>query len=331
LSSLVKGGGGTGGTEDMAMKSVKFASVRDRTVTATAMIVLLGFLSYYFKEDGLIVVTALLQTIMYQETTTVIGGEFTNPFLKWYWFFSALFVIDGAKILPHQTTLWQAVTYGTTVLSLLGTTVGFQLTKSQNANFREHIRQAAVSALAILLVVVPSSYWIATLEEYGMVWVFFPALYVIINDTMAYVGGQLIGKHPLLPSISPKKTWEGFLVATVSTVGFAYWMSTRNNPLISLCTNRSWDFHALYPLTKTDGLILAVVTSVVGPFGGFIASIVKRAYGQKDFGNILPGHGGLVDRLDCQIFIAPFVYFFLNLYKYGSLFGGSGAESAGIA
>mmetsp|Transcript_768 Transcript_768/g.1404 ORF Transcript_768/g.1404 Transcript_768/m.1404 type:complete len:99 (+) Transcript_768:120-416(+) len=78
-----------------------------------------------------------------------------------------------------------------------------------------------------------------------------------------------------------------------------------------------------YPLDRTDGLVLAVFASLVGPFGGFLASIIKRAYHRKDFGNLLPGHGGFVDRLDCQLVLAPFVYLYLHLYKFATATSGT--------
>jgi CDP-diglyceride synthetase len=135
----------------------------------------------------------------------------------------------------------------------------------------------------------PSSFWISILEEYGMSWVLYSVALVVINDTMAYLFGITLGKHALLPKISPKKTVEGFTGAAVSTVFMGI----------------------LFLPTKKDGLILSLVTSLVGPFGGFLASVMKRAYGKKDFGDMMKGHGGLVDRLDCQIWMAPFVYLYL--------------------
>jgi CDP-diglyceride synthetase len=110
---------------------------------------------------------------------------------------------------------------------------------------------------------------------------------------MAYFFGITLGKHPLLATISPKKTWEGFIGAAFSTMAVAYfWLPDRQ-----------------------DALILSVFASLVGPFGGFLASVIKRAYEQKDFGSIFPGHGGFVDRLDCQLVLAPFVYLYLVLKK----------------
>jgi CDP-diglyceride synthetase len=294
----------------MAMKSAKWISFRNRAITAILMMAFLGFLSYYFKEDGLMVFTLLLQALMYGEMTTVIGGEFTNPLQKWWWFASACVAWNGPKVMPWKGTFFQAISYGMTIASAIGVTLQLNWQKSKAPDFREYIRQAAVVVLSSVLVVLPTSYWIATLEEFGMMWIFVPALYMIINDTMAYAGGQLIGKRALLPSISPKKTWEGFLVAAVSTVGVAWWLGT-SNKLVGYEL-----FKKLYPLDKTDGMLLAAFASLMAPFGGFLASIIKRAYGQKDFGALLPGHGGLVDRLDCQILLAPAVYFYLSLHKF---------------
>ena len=132
-----------------------------------------------------------------------------------------------------------------------------------------------------------------------MSWILYSVLLVIINDTMAYVFGMTMGKHPLLPAISPKKTWEGFIGAALSTIVVA----------INFLPSSFKD------LTRQDALTLSIFASFVAPFGGFLASVIKRAYGQKDFGNIFPGHGGFVDRLDCQVFMAPFLYLYLTLSR----------------
>jgi phosphatidate cytidylyltransferase len=144
-----------------------------------------------------------------------------------------------------------------------------------------------------LLVVAPSAFWISTLEEFGMEWILYSVVLVAINDTMAYFFGITMGRHPLLPSISPKKTWEGFLGAAITTTLVAmFWLPTQK-----------------------DGLVISAFASLVGPFGGFLASLIKRAYSQKDFGSLFPGHGGLVDRLDCQVILAPFIYLYLTLSR----------------
>lgn len=151
-----------------------------------------------------------------------------------------------------------------------------------------------------LFLVGQSSFWIKTVQEYGLVWVLFPAFLVIVNDTMAYVFGVLMGKHKLLPRLSPKKTVEGFVGAGFSTVAVAA-------PLLKRMLGDS----DVSNITR-HALILALYVSLVSPFGGFLASAVKRAHGAKDFGALIPGHGGVVDRFDCQVVTAPFVYLYLK-------------------
>ena len=142
--------------------------------------------------------------------------------------------------------------------------------------------------------------------DYGLPWVLYPALLVIVNDTMAYVFGLTMGRNKLLPRLSPKKTVEGFAGALVSTVGVSV-------PLLRLVLGKSIA-EGDEKLYVRLALTLSVFISLVSPFGGFLASAVKRAHGAKDFGTLIPGHGGVVDRFDCQIVIAPFVYLVLKLY-----------------
>lgn len=103
-----------------------------------------------------------------------------------------------------------------------------------------------------------------------------------VNDTGAYLTGRWLGKHPLAPKISPKKTWEGFIGGALITLGVAY-----------LFVENNWFNIKLGPM-----LALAAVFSVFGPVGDLFESSLKRKAGVKDSGNIIPGHGGILDRLD---------------------------------
>lgn len=122
-----------------------------------------------------------------------------------------------------------------------------------------------------------------------------------VNDSFAYLVGKNFGRQKLFPSISPKKTVEGFLgglfFACVSTYFIAKYTDT---------------------LAFNNWLILAIIISVTGTLGDLIESKYKRQAGVKDSGVIMPGHGGLLDRLDSIIFAAPFIYLFLRILKYVS-------------
>ena len=122
-----------------------------------------------------------------------------------------------------------------------------------------------------------------------------------VNDSFAYLVGKSIGKRKLFPSVSPKKTIEGTIGGFVFTMIAAYIMA-QYEPIVK----------------PTEWIILAAVIVIMGSIGDLVQSKLKRAAGVKDSGAILPGHGGMLDRLDSLIFAAPFAYLTLNIFTYVS-------------
>jgi phosphatidate cytidylyltransferase/cell division cycle 2-like protein len=170
--------------------------------------------------------------------------------------------------------------------------------------YHTYLTQITSYIISLLVLITSSSYWIYTVLDYGVHWVLYPTLLVIVNDTMAYFFGILFGKHKLLPHLSPKKTVEGFVGAGISTLAISI-------PLLKLMCSSVSSSDDVNNLGR-HAILLAMYISLVSPFGGFLASAVKRAYGAKDFGSFIPGHGDVIDRLDCQIITAPFVYLYLK-------------------
>lgn len=128
-------------------------------------------------------------------------------------------------------------------------------------------------------------------EPDGDWWVFLFIVFVVVNDTMAYVCGLTFGKHPMVPRVSPKKTWEGFLGAAVCVIIVA-------GVLGSLVLHVSWWAAAICGA-------LVVITATLGDL---FESIIKRNLGIKDMSSWLPGHGGLLDRLDAMLLTVPLAY-----------------------
>ena len=110
-----------------------------------------------------------------------------------------------------------------------------------------------------------------------------------MNDTAAYIVGSQIGKTPLFPRISPKKTWEGTLGGLAGTLILAFLLNEYFEELIL----RDW-------------LILAILVGLFGSLGDLVESMLKRSFAIKDSGRLLPGHGGFLDRFDGFIFMLPF-------------------------
>ncbi|MDR0196708.1 MAG: phosphatidate cytidylyltransferase [Oscillospiraceae bacterium] len=124
-----------------------------------------------------------------------------------------------------------------------------------------------------------------------------------ISDAGAYFVGTLAGKHKMAPDISPKKTWEGFFGGMVTAALFGVLLGKGYE---------LWEFLFTGANTfKTDTMFLAgtaLCCSLLGVLGDLSASLIKRECSVKDFGNIMPGHGGVLDRFDSVLFVVPFVY-----------------------
>ena len=188
----------------------------------------------------------------------------------------------------------------------------------------------------------------------GMIWLCMPHLLIIFNDAFAYLFGICFGKTPLI-KLSPKKTWEGFIGGIFGTVITAV-LCTRyltkyqwftcpeyNITFKPFQFNTTCALHRIftveYPLdlsyisvplsyiglnlpqlTFTEFhihvIILSLFASLIGPFGGFFGSGLKRALKIKDFSNWIPGHGGFTDRFDCAILMNIFVYVYIFQVVY---------------
>jgi len=159
----------------------------------------------------------------------------------------------------------------------------------------------AISSILILTVFVVSSITLKAFSEVGAFLFFFVMVTVWLADTGGYFAGKRYGKHALAPAVSPNKTWEGVaggvLFASIWAIGF-YWVKTPTT------------------ITLFEWLLLAVVTVAVSIVGDLFESLYKRAFSVKDSGSLLPGHGGILDRIDSLIAAVP-VFTFLILIMGG--------------
>lgn len=128
--------------------------------------------------------------------------------------------------------------------------------------------------------------------------VFFLFVLIWSSDTFAYFTGKFFGKHKMAPKISPKKTWEGFAGGVILTLILGFFVEK------------------YFPELRGNWMVVGVLVAVFGPLGDLVESQLKRTFGVKDSGNIIPGHGGILDRLDSFIICAPVVYLYFILEKF---------------
>ncbi|KHC64839.1 phosphatidate cytidylyltransferase [Candida albicans P75016] len=211
--------------------------------------------------------------------------------------------------------------------------------------YRFQFAQLCVTHMTLLLVVFQAHLIIDNILQ-GIIWFFLPATLVIVNDIFAYLCGITFGRTQLI-EISPKKTVEGFVGAWICT-GIAgviashilsksdYMICPAENLSTHLYNFPHCDLNPIYipqvyqlpanivELTGYElitfkpfyfhAAILATFASLIAPFGGFFASGLKRAFGIKDFGDTIPGHGGITDRFDCQFLMGSFTYLYYHTF-----------------
>jgi len=168
-----------------------------------------------------------------------------------------------------------------------------QLWKESEQPFRD----AAYTLVPMLYIALPLSLMSSLIPDVGAYVVLMIVVMVWVNDSGAYIGGSLFGKHKMWARHSPGKTWEGTAFGVLATLLLAVFVGPLVQPAIA------W-YH---------WLALGFICSVIDTLGDLVESMLKRSVGVKDSGNIMPGHGGFLDRFDSLLIIMPFVFAYITL------------------
>ena len=180
----------------------------------------------------------------------------------------------------------------------------------------------------------------------GIIWFLLPVSCVVVNDISAYFWGRMLGKHSL-SSLSPKKTWEGFIGAFFSTLIWCYFytkllskyemflcpverlsvvpfsLKSLHCDVSELLKKYEFSFYLFGKICKITltniqfhSLSIGLFASLIAPLGGLFASGFKRSIKIKDFADTIPGHGGVTDRMDCEMLNGAFVYIYLKQFVF---------------
>lgn len=290
------------------------------------------------------------ESLIHYFSPDITGNIYLAPFAEYHRFISFILYVSGLVLF---------------VLSL------------RKGEYQFQFSQFGWTHMVLLIVICQSHLMINNTFE-GIFWFILPAALIICNDIMAYIFGFFFGKTPLI-SLSPKKTWEGYMGALFATTIFAWFLSGllanypfvycpisdlreatevhfqhnctpdyvfteqvyslprgfvkfvstqivtaasyfgkdftyKNAALINSTIKTLVDFKFTAFPVQFHSISLALFSSVVAPFGGFFASGLKRAFNIKDFGHSIPGHGGITDRMDCQLMMASFSFIYLQTF-----------------
>mmetsp|Transcript_33988 Transcript_33988/g.64942 ORF Transcript_33988/g.64942 Transcript_33988/m.64942 type:complete len:444 (-) Transcript_33988:396-1727(-) len=347
----------------------KWTSFRTRTTSTIGM--LGGFVGIIYLGHVFIwMLVLVIQTVMVHELFKLaqhLRAEKKLPgfrFLQWYFFvvvtfFTHIRYVKSNMWVEISSIGWKARMFGwvlkhDAMISYLSYIAGFVMfVASLKKNMYVYqFGQYAWTHMILLVIVLQSSCFVANIFE-GIWWFLMPTLLVILNDIMAYLSGFFFGRTPLT-SLSPKKTWEGFIGAFFSTMIVSFylglfmakfkwltcprtdlqiwgWMDCDVSSVYQTTVLQKEELMAYFPSSiaqyvakvfiwqsvevapiQLHSLVLSMFASIIAPFGGFFASGFKRAFKIKDFGDSIPGHGGLTDRMDCQVIMAVFANIYYN-------------------
>lgn len=245
-------------------------------------IIFFAFVSYLaFKEYMSLIPTRRADRHVLFWAYLSIPVQFWWIYIEWYGMFIIFIPVYMFLLLPMYMTL-------------RGKTQGF-LKAAGTLHWGLMTSVFSLSHMAFLLVLPREGNPVAG----GIGLVLFLACLTELNDVAQYVWGKSFGKRKVIPDVSPNKSWAGLLGGVATTVVLAFFLAPY-----------------LTPLSPTDSIIAGVIIGLGGFLGDVTVSAVKRDVGIKDTGTILPGHGGILDRVDSLTFTAPLFLHFIRYFYY---------------
>ncbi|WP_374029418.1 phosphatidate cytidylyltransferase [Bdellovibrio bacteriovorus] len=256
-----------------------------RAASAVVALALIFFLYFMWAINGLKAAVAVIVAIGTWELVCILFKNSSSKFLKFLFFVLTLVVFAATCVSLSTGSLIFA-------LALIVLIIANLLVENKAGDLNAMTSYHSKAALGLFYMGLLPAFAYRLLDQHnGLAWFAFLLASVFAGDTMAYVFGVLFGKHKVMPSVSPKKTWEGSLGGFLGslTAGLLCWLFFFP------------EGSALFMV------ILAGVSGFVGQFGDFFESLLKRVADVKDSGKIMPGHGGVLDRIDGVLFASPVV------------------------
>jgi len=288
-----------------------------RVATAVVLIPLVLLLVLKAPLYFLALVAGAVALLAIAEFLKLVTPYGVQPLTLATYVFVALFFIFVIVASTNRTPLVEttAMVYGTTLAAALAPFIFLTVAmRMRRANLTSGYPAAAAAVFAFAYVAIPMALLVGIRQQpAGAIWTIYTLLAVWAGDIFAYFVGKSLGRHRMSPHISPKKTWEGAAASIIASVIVGtLWI--QHAPGISSALLRAglierpdgmWGLEQppLWPI-----ILLSAVVNIAAQLGDLVESLIKRGAGVKDSGTILPGHGGMLDRIDAMLFAVPVVW-----------------------
>ena len=286
-----------------------------RIATAVVLIPIVLLLVLRAPVALVAVVTAVIALLTTQEFLQLTESYGIQPLRKPTYGFVVLFFLLLLLNMGQDKPLLSTEIFG--VIAVFTGSIAafvFLTIAMRRADLRTGYPAAAASAFAIAYIALPLAMLVQLRQQWaGAFLILYLLLVVWAGDIFAYFVGKAVGRHLMAPRVSPKKTWEGAVASVVASVGIGgalfYYASPISTTLLQwgLIQRRDGMFGlekpALLPI-----LLLTAILNIAAQLGDLVESLIKRGAGVKDSGALLPGHGGMLDRIDALLFATPVLW-----------------------
>jgi phosphatidate cytidylyltransferase len=265
----------------------------------------------------LAVVAAVVALLTVSELLKLTEAYGVKPFYKATYVFISLFFVllavnpGNGKPLLSTAIFVYTLAFAAAIVPFVFLTIGMRrddLSRSYPA--------AAASVFAFTYVALPMGMLVQIREQWsGAFLLLYLLLLVWAGDIFAYFVGKSLGRHLMSPRISPKKTWEGAAASLIASLAVGMLLYNYALPICTWLLNahlidRRDGFFALEKPALWPAILLSATINIAAQLGDLVESLIKRGAGVKDSGTLLPGHGGMLDRIDALLFAAPVVWYY---------------------
>jgi phosphatidate cytidylyltransferase len=288
-----------------------------RIATAVVLIPLVLLLVLKAPAWLLVVVAAAVAMLALAEFLKLTTHYGAQPLTSLTHVYFALFFIYLIFVTSNRTPLVESTStiFGIALAAALAPFI-FLTAAMRRAELSSGYPAAAASTFAFAYLAIPMALLVEIRRQpAGAIWVIYTLLAVWAGDIFAYCIGKAIGRHLMSPEVSPKKTWEGAIASIIAsvvigTLWFQYSPQISSALLRAHLIDRRDGIFALEQPSLLPIILLSAIVNIAAQLGDLVESLIKRGAGVKDSGSILPGHGGMLDRIDAMLFAVPIVWAF---------------------